>query len=388
MKGGDDELDLFAVSAPGIEEIVAGELRSMGIRGRVEQGGVAWRDNRNGLYAATLRLRTASRVLVRIGSFRARTFFELERHSDRIDWGAYLGEAGGATLRVTTRKSRLYHKRAIEERICRSIEQVVGVPVRPVGESDENDLEMPAGQLFVVRFTRDECTISVDASGELLHRRGYRQAVARAPLRETLAAAMLIAAGWTPDRPLLDPFCGSGTILIEAALIARGVPPGLAAANRAPRRYAFQDWRGFEPEIWHRAVELAASGIRDDGPPLLLQGSDRDAGAIEATRSNAARAGVAGDLLLHVHPLSAVEPPARPGWLVTNPPYGVRASGGRDVRNLYAAFGQLARERLEGWALAILSADPAMDRQTGLELRELFRTSNGGIPVRLMAGKA
>src|SRR5690606_4928148 len=165
---------------------------------------------------------------------------------------------------------------------------------RPAGRTEDED-EAGAAQLVIVRIVRDECVISIDSSGALLHRRGYRQAVAKAPLRETLAAAMLRAAGWRGDRPLLDPMCGSGTIPIEAALIARRIPPGLAAPDRTPRPFAFEAWPSFDREGWQRTVALALAEIRDRSPVEIV-GSDRDEGAIAAARANASRAGVADDI--------------------------------------------------------------------------------------------
>src|SRR5690606_37236797 len=173
-----------------------------------------------------------SRVLVRVATFRARTFAELERRAGRVAWDRWVGAGRAVRLRVTSRKSRLYHTGAIAERIIGQIERVAG-PLAHVSTGSASDDEADGAegrdeQLFIVRFLRDECTISVDTSGELLHRRGYRQALAKAPLRETIAAAMLLASGWDGRSPLVDPFCGSGTIPIEAALLACRIPPGLA----------------------------------------------------------------------------------------------------------------------------------------------------------------
>jgi putative N6-adenine-specific DNA methylase len=382
-------LDLFAITAPGLEEITAGELRELGIEGTVQPGGVAWRGGAEELYRANLHLRTASRLLVRVASFRARTFFELERHGGKVDWARFLGPGRPARLRVTSRKSKLYHQRAIAERLARAIESVGGARVAtgPAGdgtEAGEDEAEgEPGEQLFVVRFLRDHCTISADASGALLHRRGYRQAVGRAPLRETLAAAMLIGSGWPADRPLLDPFCGSGTILIEAALIARGIPPGLAAADRSPRDFACLHWPDFDAALWERLLAAARARERPAaGAPI--QGSDRDAGAIQAAAANAARAGVLGDLDLETRALSAITPPEGVGWLVTNPPYGVRVGENQALRDLYASLGNFARSRLPGWSVALLSADDDLPRQTRLSFQTTLKTRNGGLPVDLL----
>jgi putative N6-adenine-specific DNA methylase len=220
----------------------------------------------------------------------------------------------------------------------------------------------------------------VDSSGALLHRRGYRHAVAKAPLRETVAAAMLLAAEWPGTVPLIDPMCGSGTIPIEAALLARRIAPGL---NRG---FAFERWPETEAVMWARTVgEARAQEL--PRAPAPIRGSDRDAGAIEAARANAERAGVAADIEFDRRPVSAIEPPEAHGWVVVNPPYGVRVAQPRAVRDLYAALGNTLRARFSGWRFALLSPGESLERQVGLTLQQRFATLNGGIPVRLMTGE-
>ena len=376
---------LFAVTAPGLEALAAAELRGLGIAGAAEPGGVAWEGPMEDVHAANLHLRTASRVVVRVAEFGARSFIELERHARRVPWESWLVPGRAVRWRVTCKKSRLYHEGAVAQRFQAAVERAVGaVPAAPPREEDEE--EGAAEQLFVVRFLRDGCTVSVDSSGALLHRRGYRQAVAKAPLRETLAAALLLASGWDATSPLLDPLCGSGTIPIEGALLARRIPPGLAMSDREPRRYAFQEWPGFDPGPWRRLVERAREGILERSP-APIRGSDRDAGAIAAATANAERAGVAGEVELEVAPVSAARPAGDRGWLVTNPPYGVRVGDAERVRDLYAALGRLARERLPGGTVALVSADRALEAQLRIPLAETITTRNGGIPVRVVVGR-
>jgi putative N6-adenine-specific DNA methylase len=379
----------FAATAPGLEPLAAGELRALGIAGVAEAGGVAWEGTAEQLYAANLWLRTASRVTVRVAEFRARSFIELERHARRLPWETWVRKGEPVRLRVTSKKSKLYHEGAIAERLLGWIgERVggIGPATAAKGVEDEDDGATGDAQLFVVRAVRDGFTISADSSGALLHLRGYRQALAKAPLRETLAAATLLGSGWTGDAALLDPMCGAGTIPIEAALIARNVAPGLANADRTPRAYAFTAWPGFDSEAWARVVEQAREATRSAaGVPII--GSDRDDGAIGAAAANAERAGVSEDVELSVRSLSAIDPRPGPGWLVSNPPYGVRVGESAPLRNLYAALGRVARERLPGWTLALLSADRALEGQVGVPFTEALRTSNGGIPVRLVTAR-
>ena len=379
--------DAFAITAPGLEAITAAELRALGLGPATpETGGVAFRATAGGLYAANLRLRTASRVVVRVAEFPARAFYELERRAARVPWERFVAPGSPAAFRVTCRKSRLYHSDAVAQRLHAAAARAgATVGVAATDEEGEDEAAVrPAGggaQLFVVRLLHDVVTISVDSSGALLHRRGYRQAIGRAPLRETLAAAMLLASRWQPDRPLVDPLCGSGTIAIEAALLARRIAPGLQ------RAFAFQRWPEFDAGVWAGEVARAESEALDAAPAPIV-GSDRDSGAVAAAVANADRAGVAADLLLVQRSLSALEPPPGPGWLVTNPPWGARVGEADRLRDLYARLGQVARTRCPGWTVALLSADPRLESQTGLPLAERFRTTAGGLRVRLVAGVA
>lgn len=376
----DARQSIFLVTAPGLESVAARELSGLGLSGEVEEGGVSLAGDHRTLYALNLRLRTASRILVRVAEFRARTFFELERHAARLPWKSFLGGGRPVRLRVTSRKSKLYHQRAIEQRLVAAVgaEAATGR-----GEGEEEEAEGAAEQLFVVRFLYDRCVISADSSGALLHRRGYRQALGRAPLRETLAAAMLTASGWHGQAPLLDPFCGSGTIPIEAALIARCIVPGLASGGQRPRSYAFLSW----PDADHPLFEKLVDDCREEvlpRSPVRVVGSDRDAGAAAAAVANAERAGVAEDVEFSVRPLSAAEAPGEGGWVVTNPPYGVRVGDSRALRDLYAALGREAPRLAPGGKLVLLSADRQLEKQLRRPLRELFATRNGGIAVRGM----
>jgi putative N6-adenine-specific DNA methylase len=243
----------------------------------------------------------------------------------------------------------------------------------PAARYDENS-DLPA-QLVVVRLINNQCTLSIDTSGAHLHRRGYRKAVAKAPLRETLAAGLLMAAGWDGASPLLDPFCGSGTIPIEAALLARKIAPGRL------RRFAFMDWPDTDPTQWQTLLNQADQAVLAGGP--ILQASDRDAGAIESARANAARAGVLDAIEFTQRAVSAIQPPRQPGWVVTNPPYGVRVRSAHDLRNLYEQFGKVLQLTCPGWHAAILGSDPVLLGHTRLKFDRNFSFNNGGIQVDL-----
>jgi putative N6-adenine-specific DNA methylase len=361
---------IFVSSAPGLELIVASELESLGLRARTVEGGVELDGGITEMFAANLWLRAASRVLVLAATFHASTFHELERRANQVPWERWIPRGGSVRFRVTCRKSRLYHSDAVAERLGNAAAKRTNAV--PAGDDE--------GQLFVVRIFRDDCTVRADSSGELLHRRGYRQALAKAPLRETLGAAMLLASKWDAHSPLVDPFCGSGTIPIEAAMIARRIAPGAA------RSFAFEQWPSHSDEKWRSAKERARESEIASCPATIVT-SDRDEGAVRSTIENAKRAGVDGDIDASVRAVSAIELPATPGWVVTNPPYGVRVGERTGLRNLYAGFGNALRRCAAGYHLALLSADRGLDSQLGIELEEALRTTNGGIPVRLLVGK-
>ena len=369
----------FAIAAPGLEPLVEEELKDLGIKGKAVPGGVEWNGSESSIAMANLWSRIASRVVVRIGEFSARTFFELERHAKKVEWQKYLGPTTAVQFRVTAKKSKLYHTGAIAQRLQEAIARQLKRDVTIAGDADDEEGDVNA-QIFIVRVERDQFTISADTSGALLHRRGYRQAVAKAPLRETLAAATLRGAGWDARSPLVDPMCGSGTIAIEAAMIARKIPPGLE------RKFAFLDWPGADVTRWNSLVSHARGQILGRSPAAIA-GSDRDAGAVEASKANAERAGVAADIQFTMQPISAATPVGKgAGLLITNPPYGERVGDTKAIRNLYAQLGNVARMKFHGWDLAMLSANKALEAQTQIELEEKFKTSNGGIPVRLVTG--
>lgn len=358
------------------------ELHALGRTARVAgTGGVAWRGAARALYDANLRSRIASRILVRVDRFHASSFHELERRAKRVPWSRFVTGHDVVRFRVTCHKSALYHSDAVAQRLAESVIRATGAQALDAAPSDEDDDPQSENggsrpeQLFVVRLDHDTLTLSADSSGALLHRRGYRLATAKAPLRETIAAAMLVASGWDAATPLVDPMCGSGTIGIEAALLARRIAPG------RERGFRFQAWPEADAAEWASVVSAAHDEELPSAPaPIIV--SDRDAGAIEATIANAERAGVAEDVTAVQRPLSALGTPGEAGWIITNPPYGIRV--GADVRNLYSKLGALVRNAPAGWRLGMLSASAALDRQLQLPLEQVFDTRNGGIRVRFV----
>ncbi len=369
----------FAITAPGIAPVTAAELAALGIPHEPPTpDGVAFAADFRTIALANLWLRTASRVIVRLGEFKAQGFADLEKGAARLPWDRILLPGQPVAVRVTCRKSRLYHSDAVAERVVRQISKHFGIdaPVVRLTDSDDDDAPSGEAQRILVRIVHDVCTISADSSGDLLHRRGYRQAVAKAPLRETVAAACLLACDYDGTDAFLDPMCGSGTFPIEAAMIARGQAPGRA------RPFAFEHWPGADRDVLpnlRRATRAAGS----DAPNLVIVGSDRDPGAIRMSRENAARAGVDAMIQFEQVTLDALEPPTDTGLWCSNAPYGRRVGNVDALTGLFVQIGKLARGVFAEWRVALLLAEQSHVKALQSPTTEILHTRVGGIQVGL-----
>jgi putative N6-adenine-specific DNA methylase len=338
---------------------------------RVVPGGVEFAGPLEVCQRANLWLRTATRVLVRVGTVEAREFAKLRRRASTLPWARFLDGRTPIALHVSQARSRLYHTGAVAENLTQAIADRVALPeaAGPEGE---------AGPLGVfARGQEDVWTLSVDSSGELLHRRGWRMENAQAPLRETLAAAILALCEWDPQAPLVDPMCGAGTFPVEACALAMRLAPGLA------RSFAFERWPGFDAARFARLREEARARALPS-PPAAIAGSDHAARAVEAARRNAERCGVLPHVALTRAELADVQAPPGRGLVVCNPPYGRRVGDPRALRGVYVALGRLLRERFAGWRAGILCADPRLDSAFGLRPSSVTPLQNGGLRVRLL----
>ncbi len=378
----DQDLRIYISCAPGLEPLLTQECSALGItlppkkeqrasqatQAGEEKGGLEFSGSLAQVMACNLHLRTASRVIVRLGEFRAVSFAELRKKAARLDWDIFLKPGDAVEVKVTCHKSKLYHSDAVAERVAGAIEDHFKQPAKKESGAKSK-------QLILVRLVNDVCTVSVDSSGELLHRRGYRQAVAKAPLRETLAAGLILASGWDGQTPFVDPYCGSGTLPIEAALISRHIAPGI---NRS---FAFSNWPIYEPEAFMELLDQAHQAILPSA--AAIYGSDRDQGAIEMASANAARTGVLTDIRFACHAISDLPTLDGPGQFITNPPYGIRVSANKDLRNLYASFGKLLREHYTGWKVGILCNDSQLIHALELgQPGDSLSLINGGVPVK------
>lgn len=370
-------MQLFVATIPGLEHLTAAELRELGADApRATPGGVELEGGLEWVYRVNLRARTASRLLVRLAQFPARHLGQLAKRAREIDWGAYVTADAPLAVRATCRRSRIYHSGAAEERVRDAIIAASRRAPPLAGRRDPDAEEAAAPTTTIlVRIDEDVCTISVDSSGPHLHRRGYKLDAAKAPLRETMAAALLRYCGWDGTTPLLDPMCGSGTFAIEAALLAAGIPPG------AHRDFAFMLWPSHDAAVWEAERRRAVPTPRAI-PPILA--SDRDGGAVAAAQRNAERAGVAHLVCIEQRPLSAARPRGARGLLVCNPPYGQRIGEVARLRDLYAALGNSARAHFSSWSVAILTSDSRLAQAAGLRFDDTSPPlPHGGLKVRL-----
>lgn len=361
-------LRLFAVCIPGLEPLLHDELGRLGVDDATAQtGGLAFSGTPQTVARVCLESGLANHLRMRLGEpFTARRFDVLQRKAGRLPWAQWLPAHAKVTVQASCRKSRLYHTKAVAERIVGVVANAVGEP-RPDGAPVE----------IHARIVRDQVELSLELSGEALHRRGWRQQTAKAPLREDLARALLQVSGWQPGEALVDPMMGSGTIVIEAATIARNMAPGRNrsfACERMPLGVA-----GALQRLREHASREVVEGV--DAP---IVGLDRNPGALRAAHGNAERAGVADDLRLQSAELREGQWPSGPVTVVCNPPWGLRVSPGRPLRALHAALGE--RVRAHGAAAAaVVVAQPALATATGLPLHPRVTTSHGGQRVTLMA---
>ncbi len=358
-------MKLFAIVPPGVEELAVEELDELGLRGKAEEGGVAFEGELVDLYRVHLHARLPSRVLVRLGFAKAGNLASLAEGVRALGWRHYVHPGQRVDLHVTTHGSHIRRK----EMVAKKVEYAIGDALKRVTGPRRPPKEAAGVWLRVVG---ERAEVSVDASGDHLHKRGWATHRTEAPLRENLAAAVLRSCGWQPGLPLIDPMCGSGTLLLEAATIVSGRAPG------GQRRFAFEAWPDHDAAAWKK--EKAATAPL--GVSAAFWGFDRDPKAIEATRANAKRAGV--ELNLGVADVGDLRPPCEDvGWVITNPPYGQRIAKGRE-KVVLQRFGGVMKEHFSGWGMAVVLPG-ALVRHLGLETETVLRFRNGGLNVVVAA---
>lgn len=359
------DIEIFLATAPGLEPVLAEEVGLKGFkRPKAVPGGVITRGGWPEIWRANLWIRGATRILARLDAFHVTHLAHLDSRARGIPWSSWLRPDTPFRVEATCTKSRIYHSGAAAERIATAIYATTGASYDPAADIT-----------VMARLDHDLCTLSLDTSGEPLHKRGFKEEVNAAPLRETLAALFLRQCGFDGSEPVLDPLCGSGTFVIEAAEIAARLNPGRA------RSFAFERLATFDAEAWARM----RAPIPRPTPTHRFHGSDRDAGAIAMSRANAERAGIAAITTFHQRPISEARPPeGPPGLVITNPPYGTRLGEARSLAPLYQALGRTMAEHFKGWRIALVAADPRLAHATGLPfLPGGPPVPHGGLRVRL-----
>jgi len=314
-------------------------------------------------------------VLLKVARFEARDDAELYRNVQSIDWSAHLAPEGTLRVDAHSKESALEHTLFVEQRtkdaICDQIREKTGV--RPSVDLDDAQLGV------YVHIFKDRCTVLLDTSGDSLHKRGWRKFQGRAPLAETLAAAVVLASGWDRRSPLVDPFCGSGTLLVEAALIAANIAPGIFR-----ERFGFERWPGHDVRRFNSVRdEVRARGVLPK--KLVLQGFDSDRDAIAGAKENALSAGLGASIQFECAPIERFEPKKGwNAWLATNVPYGERIGDERDLMPTFERFGAIVRERCHGWHIAILSGNENLSRALAIDFARRIPLQNGSIECRLL----
>ncbi|WND03565.1 class I SAM-dependent RNA methyltransferase [Temperatibacter marinus] len=358
-----ETLEIFLVTVPGLEASLEKEAIELGYSdAAASTGGVTVTGTWIDVWRFNLMLRGASHVLVRIASFRVVHLAKLDKQANRIDWRALLSLSHPVRVEATCKKSRIYHHKAASQRIEDAIKGV-GIEIDP-----QADICIKA------RILDDLCTISIDTSGDSLHKRGHKQGVNKAPMRENIAALLIKECGFTGDEPVLDPMCGSGTFVIEAAEIAQGLLPGRS------RTFAFEKLLSFDPVAWDSL--RSQSQPHDDTPHFY--GFDRNDGAIELSRANAERAGVAQCTVFEKGTINALKAPGgAKGLVIINPPYGVRLGEIKRLGALYKAMGSTLAREFVGWRIGLITSSDSLAQATGLPFSKTLPFSHGGLSVKL-----
>ncbi|MGB0797907.1 MAG: THUMP domain-containing class I SAM-dependent RNA methyltransferase [Planktomarina sp.] len=356
--------DVFLVAPPGLETLVQAEAIENGFtNAAVVPGGVTFTGSIADMWRANIVLRGPARVLMRIAEFRAMHLAQLDKRARKVDWGQFLRPDVPVHVEAVCRKSKIYHHKGAAQRISRAINETLGCEV-----SADAPIKLK------VRIEDDLCTVSIDTSGDALHIRGHKTFTGKAPIRESLAALCLRASGFTGTEPVIDPMCGSGTLVLEAASIATHQIPGRS------REFAFEHLANVDVDQINSLRQSKSAAIEHK-----FMGFDRDQGAIAGCKSNAEKSGL-GDITEFTNQsISDLQRPnGPPGLIIVNPPYGGRIGNKKQLFSLYGSLGQTLKTRFAGWRVALITSEPGLAKATGLPwVDQMPPFPNGGIRVSL-----
>jgi putative N6-adenine-specific DNA methylase len=359
-------ITLIATAAMGVESIVADEVRRLGYECRVENGKVTFTADELAICRANLWLRTADRVKLKIGEFKATTFEELFEQTKALPWADYLPVNANFPVVGKSVKSKLF-----------SVSDCQAIVKKAVVESLKKRYHVSwfdeTGPLYRIEVAlhKDIATLTIDTSGAGLHKRGYRIAQGEAPLKETLAAALVQLTNWTPDRPFVDPFCGSGTIPIEAALIGQNIAPGFN------RDFVSEQWGWIGEKTWERAREEAEDLAKYD-QPLDISGFDINHRMIDMAKANALEAGLGDFITFKQMQVKDFTTKKQYGVIVGNPPYGERLGERKEVEIMYQDMGKTF-SKLDTWSVYILTAHKQFEKYYGKKATKRRKLFNGFI---------
>lgn len=363
-------MERFELIAPchfGLEAVMKREILDLGYEvSQVEDGRVTFIGDAEAVCRANIFLRTTERILLKVGSFKAETFEELFQGTRAIPWEQYIPRDGKFWVaKASSIKSRLFSPSDIQSIMKKAmVERMKGA--YGITWFPEDGASYP----LRVFLYKDVVTVAMDTSGDSLHKRGYRTLTSKAPITETLAAALLMLTPWKPDRILVDPFCGSGTFPIEAAMMAANMAPGMN------REFLAEEWKNLIPKkCWYEAMDEANDLVKDD-ISVDIQGYDIDGEIVRAARANAAAAGV--DHLIHFQqrPVSQLSHPKKYGFLITNPPYGERIEDKKNLPELYKTIGERFAA-LDSWSAYIITAYEDTERYFGRKADKNRKIHNG-----------
>lgn len=367
-------IDLIAATAFGLEAVTMRELQALGYEAKGSQPGhVAFRGDPSAICRANLWLRSADRILVRMAEFPAEDFDQLFDRTSAVPWEQWLPVDADFPVNGRSIRSRLSSVPACQRSVKKAIVQRLLAASRHSGTAVQSGRLSETGPRYTIELIlrNDVATLCIDTTGPSLHKRGYRTLVGSAPLKETMAAALVMLSFWKPGRRMIDPFCGSGTIAIEAALIGRNLAPGLS------RGFAAESWPQIPARLWDAARQEARDLARPVFQPGII-GTDIDPAALRLARTNAERAGVASLIHFQQQPFEQLASRDTHGILIANPPYGQRLGDDQAAEQLYASMNQVLA-RLDTWSWYILTSYPDLEKRLGRLADRRRKLYNGRI---------
>jgi putative N6-adenine-specific DNA methylase len=376
------EQEFFVITAPGIENLCHDELMRLQLSRReaaIVTGGIEFRGRLHDCYLANLKLATANRILMRIAHFKANTFYKLHKKIAQFPWELYLAGGSDLKVRVSSKQSRLYHKGAVAEYLEKAIAKRLG---EYCPRTDDGNAVTDRQQIFV-RIIEDQFTVSIDSSGELLHKRGLKSYRAVAPVRETIAAAVLRLAGYKEAEPLIDPMCGSGTFSLEAAMMVKHIPPGWF------REFAFMGWPGFGAGRWQHLRKSCEAVFATKNAPQIFA-SDNDEATCAAMRQSVEEYRISDAVQVVCRDFFQLDPEDltdKKGLVILNPPYGMRLARKANGEDFFAAICSQLKKVYGGWQLALIIPEKHLKNKIPIPGLTEHRLFHGGLKIVLLTGR-